>query len=123
MDDFGDTAGTSAHQRHATGCGLQQRYAQAFEVSRVGQRIKAGQDAIKIVAKALLEKLSSGKLQIDHWREKATAQAQVKAEIIKHLFSSLPAGAYAASEINLKASAVFTHIYTIPGFSGGNSIH
>ena len=32
--------------------------------------------AIKKVAKALLERLASGKLQIDHWREKATAQAQ-----------------------------------------------
>ena len=31
-----------------------------------------------------------GKLQIDHWREKATAQAQVKAEIINHLFAHLP---------------------------------
>ena len=70
------------------------------------------------VAKELLDKLSSGKLQIDHWREKATAQAQVKAEIIKHLFAHLPSGAYDADEINLKANSVFAHIYTA-GFSEG----
>ncbi len=94
-----------------------------FDLLQKDSLTKGDREAIKVVAKALLEKLSSGKLQIDHWREKATAQAQVKAEIIKHLFSSLPAGAYAASEINLKASAVFAHIYTTPEFSGGNSIH
>jgi type I restriction enzyme, R subunit len=52
------------------------------------------------------------KLQIDHWREKATAQAQVKAEIIKHLSANLPPGAYDAGEIDLKANAVFAHRYT-----------
>jgi len=94
-----------------------------FDLLQKDALTKGDRDAIKLVAKALLEKLTSGKLQIDHWREKATAQAQVKAEIIKHLFSSLPAGVYAASESNLKASAVFAHIYTAPGFSGGNTIH
>jgi type I restriction enzyme R subunit len=59
-----------------------------------------------------LHKLSNGKLQIDHWREKATAQAQVKEEIIKHLFAYLPLGAYDDDEISLKADAVFAHIYT-----------
>ncbi len=73
---------------------------------------KKDRDAIKQVAKELLEKLISGKLQIDHWREKATAQAQVKAEIIKHLYTHLPSDLYAPDEINLKADVVFTHIYT-----------
>ena len=36
----------------------------------------------------------------------------MKAEIIKHLFANLPSGAYDADEINLKANAVFAHIYT-----------
>ena len=74
------------------------------------------------VAKELLDKLTSGKLQIDHWREKATAQAQVKAEIIKHLFAHLPSGAYDADEINLKADAVFAHIYTA-GFGEGARVY
>ena len=64
------------------------------------------------MAVELLNKLTSGKLQIDHWRAKATAQAQVKSEIIKHLFANMPPDAYNADEINLKADAVFAHIYT-----------
>ena len=82
---------------------------------------KGDRDAIKKVAKELLDKLTSGKLQIDHWREKATAQAQVKAEIIKQLFAHLPSGAYDADEINLKANAVFAHIYTA-GFGGSAQV-
>lgn len=80
-------------------------------------------EKIKKVAKDLLDTLSSGKLQIDHWREKATAQAQVKAEIIKHLFANLPDEAYDADEINLKASAVFAHIYTMGSALGGQVYH
>lgn len=37
---------------------------------------KRGRDAIKPVANELLEKLVDGTLQLDHWRKKATAQAQ-----------------------------------------------
>jgi hypothetical protein len=67
------------------------------------------------VARELLDKLTSGKLQIDHWREKATAQAQVKAEIIKHLFANLPAGAYDADEIDLKEGRpVRAHLHCGP---------
>lgn len=78
--------------------------------------------AIKKVAKALLERLASGKLQIDHWREKATAQAQVKTEIIKHLFAHLPPGVYDTDEINTKANAVFVHLYTA-GFGEGARVY
>ncbi len=125
MDDlfaFNDQCGEEEKRYLREGLESEEQLA-VFDLLQKDSLTKGDREAIKVVAKALLEKLSSGKLQIDHWREKATAQAQVKAEIIKHLFSSLPAGAYAASEINLKASAVFTHIYTTPGFSGGNSIH
>lgn len=125
MDDlfaFNDQCGEEEKRYLREGLESEEQLA-VFDLLQKDSLTKGDREAIKVVAKALLEKLSSGKLQIDHWREKATAQAQVKAEIIKHLFSSLPAGAYAASEINLKASAVFAHIYTTPGFSGGNSIH
>lgn len=125
MDDlfaFNDQCGEEEKRYLREGLESEEQLA-VFDLLQKDSLTKGDREAIKVVAKALLEKLSSGKLQIDHWREKATAQAQVKAEIIKHLFSSLPAGAYAASEINLKASAVFAHIYTTPGFSGGNTIH
>jgi type I restriction enzyme R subunit len=93
-----------------------------FDLLQKDSLTQGDRDAIKKVAKELLDKLSGGKLQIDHWREKATAQAQVKAEIIKHLFAYLPAGAYDAEEINLKANAVFAHIYTA-GFGEGSRVY
>ena len=92
-----------------------------FDLLQKDSLTKGDRDAIKKVAKELLDKLTSGKLQIDHWREKATAQAQVKAEIIKQLFAHLPSGAYDADEINLKANAVFAHIYTA-GFGGSAQV-
>lgn len=83
-----------------------------FDLLQKDSLSKADRDAIKEVAKELLGKLTGGKLQIDRWREKAAAQAQVKAEIIKHLWGSLPLTAYDPDEIDLKASAIFSHIYT-----------
>ncbi len=83
-----------------------------FDLLQKESLTKKERETIKKVARELLDKLTSGKLQIDHWREKATAQAQVKAEIIKHLFANLPADAYDADEINLKAGALFAHIYS-----------
>ena len=94
-----------------------------FDLLQKDSLTKGDRDAIKKVAKELLDKLASGKLQIDHWREKATAQAQVKAEIIKHLFAHLPSGAYDADEINLKANAVFAHIYTAGLGAGARTLH
>ena len=94
-----------------------------FDLLQKDTLTKGNRDAIKKVAKELLDKLTSGKLKIDHWREKATAQAQVKAEIIKHLFAHLPSGAYDADEINLKANAVFAHIYTAALGEGARVYH
>ena len=68
-------------------------------------------------------KLSSGKLQIDHWREKATAHAKVRAEILKYLFAQLPSGVYDADEINHKANAVSAHIYTAGFGEGARAYH
>ncbi len=68
-------------------------------------------DRIKEVAKDLLEKLLADKLRIDHWKAKATAQAQVKAEIIKHLYINLPEQGYTDQEIAEKADRVFAHLY------------
>jgi type I restriction enzyme R subunit len=94
-----------------------------FDLLQKDSLSKANREAIKKVARELLERLNSGKLQIDHWREKATAQAQVKLEIAKHLFAHLPPSSYDADEINVKAAAIFAHIYTA-GFSGeSHSVH
>ncbi len=45
----------------------------------------------------------------------ATVQAQMKAEIIKHSYSHLPASACDTDEINKKAGALFAHIYSSGG--------
>ena len=93
-----------------------------FDLLQKDSLTKGDREAIKKVSRELLDKLTSGKLQIDHWHEKATAQAQVRAEIIKHLFAHLPAGAFDAEEINLKAGAVFAHLYTT-GLQGDAQVY
>ncbi|ABQ28444.1 protein of unknown function DUF450 [Geotalea uraniireducens Rf4] len=82
-----------------------------FDLLQKDTQTRPERERIKEVAKELLDKLLSDKLQIDHWREKATAQAQVKAEIIKHLFVNLPETGYAEHEISARADLVFAHLY------------
>jgi type I restriction enzyme R subunit len=94
-----------------------------FDLLQKDSLTKGDREKIKKIARDLLDTLARGKLQIDHWKEKATAQAQVKAEIIKHLFANLPDNAYDAEEITVKASAVFAHIYTASGKSGATVYH
>ncbi len=84
---------------------------------------KSERDAIKKVAKDLLGKLSDQRFALDRLRTMATVQAQMKAEIIKHLFANLPSTAYDPEEINLKAGAVFAHIYSAGLGSGAPVIH
>ncbi|NDY90383.1 type I restriction endonuclease subunit R [Ideonella livida] len=89
-----------------------------FDLLQKESLSKADREKVKEVAKALLAKLKAGKLKIDHWREKATAQAQIKAEIINELFAHLPDAAYGEAEISAVAGAVFTHMLTTgPGAS------
>lgn len=94
-----------------------------FDLLQKETLTKGNRDAIKKVAQELLGNLTQGKLQIDRWREKATAQAQVRTEIIKHLFTHLPADAYDADEINLKADLLFTHLYTANVGQGARAYH
>lgn len=74
------------------------------------------------MARELLERLTGGKLRIDRWREKATAQAQVRTEIIDHLFTHLPE-VYDADDIDLRADALFTHLYTTGLDDGARVYH
>lgn len=93
-----------------------------FDLLQKEALTRTEREKIKEVAKELLNKLLSGKLTIDHWREKATAQAQVKAEIIKHLFVNLPGSGYADHEISVKADLIFAHLYqTGIGVGGAES--
>lgn len=96
-----------------------------FDLLQKDTQTRPERERIKVVAKELLEKLLSGKLQIDHWREKATAQAQVKAEIIKHLFINMPGTGYTEHEIPERADMLFAHLYQtgIGGFGGSPLYH
>lgn len=94
-----------------------------FDLLQKDSLTKGDRATIKKVAKDLLDKLINGKLQIAHWREKAAAQAQVRAEIIKHLWDNLPDGSYDAEEIDVKAGAVFAHFFTTSGEGGASKYH
>ena len=91
-----------------------------FDLLQKETLTRVERERIKEVAKELLDKLLSGKLRIDNWREKASAQAQVKAEIIKHLFVNLPGAGYTEHEISTRADMVFAHLYQ-PGIGEGGS--
>lgn len=125
MDDlfsFNDTCSDEEKRYLREGLESEDQLA-VFDLLQKESLSKGDRDAIKNVAKELLGKLTGGKLQIDRWREKAAAQAQVKAEIIKHLWASLPLAAYNAEEIDLKANAVFSHIYTSGMGDGPRAYH
>lgn len=94
-----------------------------FDLLQKESLSKSDREAIKKIARELLDSLTSGKLQIDHWKEKATAQAQVKLEIAKHLFSNLPPSSYDAEEISEKAAAIFAHLYTASFGQEAMTIH
>ncbi len=75
-------------------------------------KLKPGeQEKIKKVAVELSEKLDSLMREIDHWREKASAQAKVKISIIDHLLMNLPPESYSNDEIEYKADLVFAHLF------------
>lgn len=92
-----------------------------FDLLQKDSLTKAERDAIKKVAKDLLGKLSDQWFALDRLRTMATVQAQMKAEIIKHLFANLPSPAYDPDKINVKAGAVFAHIYSA-GLGGGAQV-
>lgn len=83
---------------------------------------KQEREAIKKVASELLTKLKDQRFALDRLRTMATVQAQMKAEIIKHLFANLPPSAYAPDEISAKAGEVFAHLFTA-GVDGSGTVY
>ncbi|MEY3201275.1 MAG: Type restriction-modification system restriction subunit [Pseudomonadota bacterium] len=120
MDDLfalNDTCSEEERRYLREGLGNEDELA-VFDLLQKDSLTKSDREAIKKVAKDLLGKLSDQRFALDRLRTMATVQAQMKAEIIKHLFANLPSPAYHPEEINLKAGAVFAHIYSA-GLSGG----
>jgi type I restriction enzyme R subunit len=83
---------------------------------------KQERETIKKVASDLLTKLKDQRFALDRLRSMATVQAQMKAEIIKHLFANLPPSAYAPDEISAKAGEVFAHLFTA-GVDGSGTVY
>lgn len=114
MDDlfaFHDRLNTEEKRYLREGLESEEQLA-VFDLLQKDSLSKKDREAIKQVCRELLTRLTGDKLQIDRWREKATAQAQVKAEIMLHLYTHLPPGAYNPDEIDLRAGEVFAHIYS-----------
>ncbi len=69
---------------------------------------------VKSVAVALLARLKTEKLRIDHWRDKEATRDAVRVTIRDHLWSDvtgLPGDAYTDEDVNKKAEEVFRHVY------------
>lgn len=94
-----------------------------FDLLQKDSLAKRDREAIKKVSKELLDKLADQRFALDRLRSMATVQAQMKAEIIKHLYAHLPTGAYNPDEINVKAGAVFKHIYSTGAGGSPSAYH
>ena len=125
MDDlfaFNDTCSDEEKRYLREGLESEDELA-VFDLLQKDSLTKTEREAIKKVAKDLLGKLSDQRFALDRLRTMATVQAQMKAEIIKHLFANLPSPAYDPDEINVKAGAVFAHIYSAGLGSGAQVVH
>ncbi len=94
-----------------------------FDLLQKESLTKSDREAIKNLSKELLDKLADQRFALERLRTMATVQAQMKAEIIKHLFANLPASAYSPDEINVKAGALFAHIYSAGACGGSSAYH
>jgi type I restriction enzyme R subunit len=81
-----------------------------FDLLQKNKLTPKQREQVKQVARDLMNSLAAGKLRIENFKEKATAQAQIKVEIIDSLLASLPEGLYDNAEVYSKADEVFTHL-------------
>lgn len=95
--------------------GLDEEELAVYDLLKKPALSKAETDKVKAVAQALLVKLKTGKLAVDHWREKQTTRDGVRKVIFDFLFSEatgLPS-AYSENEIGEKTEAVFRHVFEV----------
>jgi type I restriction enzyme R subunit len=109
MDDLFDFHHTlDREQRRYLHEGLDsEAHLAVFDLLQKDTLTKAEREAIKQVAKSLLHTLTDQRFALDRLRRMATVQAQMKAEITRHLYTHLPAGAY--TDIHARADGVFRH--------------
>tara|TARA_R110002050_G_scaffold293373_2_gene449847 strand:- start:1462 stop:4662 length:3201 start_codon:yes stop_codon:yes gene_type:complete len=72
--------------------------------------------AVKKVASETLSKLKAEKLKVDRWRESRSIKAQVRNLIYENLLW-LPSESYSDEEVDLKAVAVYQHVFA--NYQGG----
>ena len=69
---------------------------------------------IKAVAIELLATLKTGKMNVDHWRDKESTRDAVRVAITNFLWNEqtgLPIDAYGEQEVSWKVDAVFGHVF------------
>ncbi len=94
-----------------------------FDLLQKPKLNKEEREKVKAVAQSLLPKLRDGRYTLERLRSMATVQAQMQEEIIKHLYTHLPGHIYAPEEIDVKAGALFSHIYSSRVHTGTLAYH
>jgi type I restriction enzyme, R subunit len=94
---------------------LSEEHLALFDILVQGKELKPRErEAIKRVAKELLESLKQSKLRIDRWWEKEVTKSAIRADIHDFLYDEvrgLPTEAYTIHEVEVKTEFVFDHIY------------
>ena len=91
--------------------GLEESHLAIFDLLKKGKELSTkDKNAIKAIAKELLEKLLANQLKIDHWKDKTQTASAVKTVIQDFLFEKLPYPTYVDEDIASKTESLFEHI-------------
>ncbi len=95
-----------------------------FDLLQKDALTKKDREAIKMVATELLAKLEKGNLLMDHLRDMAAKQAQLKGEIENHLWASGVAElGYSEADVVSRRDAVFAYLFANVGDGGPATLH
>lgn len=88
-----------------------------FDLLREGKELKGKElKKVKKVATETLEKLKTGKLKIERWRESRQITAQVKTMILENL-QYLPVETCSDDEVDERTNKIYQHVFT--NYPGG----
>nr|MBS0021632.1 DUF3387 domain-containing protein [Gammaproteobacteria bacterium] len=94
--------------------GLDEESLAIFDLLKKSELSSAEITRIKKVAVDLLDKLKTGKLRIDHWRDKEATRDAVRLAIRDYLWdesTGLPLKSFDEEEVGVRSEDVFRHIY------------
>ena len=101
-------------ERRAVREGLDEESLALFDLLRKPDLNAKDVKRVKEVAVELLAKLKAEKLRVDHWKDKEATRDAVSLAIRDHLWddvTGLPVDAYTEDDVNVKAEAVYQHVY------------